>query len=347
VRASGIFGRHRILRWIAPAGVLAAGGALGLTMLSPASADSRLSPMSADQLLSAVSSAQIPGLSGTVTENASLGLPMLGSSTDSVEGLLTGSHSLRVWYAGTDQQRVAMVDKSGEYDVFRNGVDVWQWDSTKQEATHAVLPRAATDTPTPSGTTDPQTLAQEVLAAVGSTTTISIGPQQKVAGREAYQLVLTPKQTGSRISSVTMSVDGQTHIPLGVQVYGPSKADGPAIDVSYLDVDLAVPDASMFTFTPPQSAKVTEQSAVPTGVLGQVKTIGTGWTTVLELPDASSLLTGPAAIAEKLLPAVQGTWGSGYVYNSKLLSALITEDGRLFVGAVDPSVLYAAAATSN
>ena len=313
-------------------------------MLTPASADSRLAPMTATQLLAAVTAARVDGLSGTVTETASLGLPMLGTSTDgSVAGLVSGSHSLRVWYAGPTQQRVAMLDKSGELDVFHNGTDVWQWDSLNQVATHSVLATAdASGSPTPTGTTDPQQLASQMLAAVGASTTITSGPQQKVAGREAYQLILTPHEADSRISSVTVSVDGQTHVPLGVQVYGPGNSDDPAVDVSYLDVEFATPAASMFTFTPPQSAVVTE--AVPsTGVLGAVKTIGTGWTTVLELPDASSMLTGTAALAVKLLQPVQGAWGSGHLLDSKLLSGLVTDDGRIFVGAVDPSVLYAAA----
>jgi outer membrane lipoprotein-sorting protein len=306
-------------------------------MLAPASADSRLTPLSPEQLLSAVSSAQVPGLSGTVAENASLGLPAFAAASGSLLGLASGSHSLRVWYAGKTKQRVAMVDKSGEYDVFHNGADVWEWDSAKQEATHSVLSDDAQ--PSPTGTTDPRQLAHQVLEAVGSETTLSTGPEQKVAGRTAYQLVLTPKQTGSRVSSVTVAIDGDTHIPLGVQVYGPDKSSGPVVNVAYLDIDFSVPDASMFTFTPPQSAKVTERT---TSSAPSVKTVGTGWTQVVELPSSA---TGSAAGLAKFLPAVEGDWGSGHLLDSDLVCALVTSDGRVLAGAVDPSVLYAAAAS--
>jgi outer membrane lipoprotein-sorting protein len=314
-------------------------------MLSPAAADSRLAPMSPDQLMDAVTSARVPGFSGTVAEMSSLELPELGdTSAEPLLALTSGSHSLRVWYAGETQQRVAMVDKSGEFDVFHNGSDVWQWDSAKQEATHAVESSAAATTP--SGTTDPQELAKQLLADVGSSTSVTSGPEQRVAGRPAYQLVLTPKQAGSRISSVTLSIDGQTHIPLGVQVYGTTKSSAPVIDVSYLDVDFAVPAASMFTFTPPASAKVTQRSASDSSVLDSVKTIGTGWTTVFELADASKVLGGATSLAAQLLPEVQGSWGSGHLIDSTMMSALITDDGRVFCGAVDPAVLYAAAAAN-
>jgi hypothetical protein len=88
-----------------------------------------------------------------------------------------------------------------------------------------------------------------------------------------------------------------------------------------------------------------------------VTTTGSGWLTVLELP--SSELTsgaGPGsghspgddeAVLRTLLAAatpVHGAWGSGQLLRTSLVSVLITDQGHAFVGAVQPSVLYAAAA---
>jgi hypothetical protein len=42
------------------------------------------------------------------------------------------------------------------------------------------------------------------------------------------------------------------------------------------------------------------------------------------------------------LPRVSGSWGSGRLLRSSLLSAVITDDGRLAVGAVAPDLLYQA-----
>ena len=41
---------------------------------------------------------------------------------------------------------------------------------------------------------------------------------------------------------------------------------------------------------------------------------------------------------------VHGSWGSGRLLRTSLVSMLTTSDGKIFVGAVTPSVLYAAAA---
>jgi hypothetical protein len=40
------------------------------------------------------------------------------------------------------------------------------------------------------------------------------------------------------------------------------------------------------------------------------------------------------------LPKVSGTWGSGRLLSGTLFSALLTDDGRVLVGAVAPEKLY-------
>jgi hypothetical protein len=46
------------------------------------------------------------------------------------------------------------------------------------------------------------------------------------------------------------------------------------------------------------------------------------------------------------LPPVRGSWGSGRLLRGTLFSAVLTGDGRVAVGAVAPSALYAALAGS-
>jgi hypothetical protein len=46
----------------------------------------------------------------------------------------------------------------------------------------------------------------------------------------------------------------------------------------------------------------------------------------------------------KLLPKVSGAWGSGHLLEGTAFSVLLTDDGRLVVGAVTPQALYAALA---
>ncbi len=52
--------------------------------------------------------------------------------------------------------------------------------------------------------------------------------------------------------------------------------------------------------------------------------------------------TNSASQALALLPRVDGAWGSGRLLDGTLVSAVVTDDGRYAIGAVDPAQLYAA-----
>jgi outer membrane lipoprotein-sorting protein len=364
-----LFQRHKALRWAVPGGALVVVAAVGSGMLASASANSDLPQMSAAQLLAAVEGAHLAGLSGTVVENAALGLPQLPSFGPSSDGgslisMLSGSHTVRVWYAGPSEQRVALVDTAGETDVFHDGTELWQWDSDTQTATHTTLPASMRDSMTPSAvaTITPQAAATAALAAIGDSTTVTVQAQRLVADRDAYELVLTPTVSTSRVGSVQIAVDGQTKVPLGVQVYARGDASTPALDVAFTKVDMSTPASSIFSFTPPKSATVKQENfedvpgAKQAGEVSSALTkVGSGWTTVLELRDggllglpstggkASGGSGGVESLVLSMLTPVSGTWGSGYLFDSKLLTGLVTGDGRVFVGAVDPQVLYAAA----
>ena len=50
--------------------------------------------------------------------------------------LVAGSHTLRLWYAGPNRVRLALLGSLGESDLVRNGTDLWTWSSTDKSATH-------------------------------------------------------------------------------------------------------------------------------------------------------------------------------------------------------------------
>jgi outer membrane lipoprotein-sorting protein len=365
------------LRWLVPSAaavVVIGGGAAAGTIA--ASADPSLPPRSAAQLLVDVQNAKVDGLSGTVVETADLGLPALSGLTGGTGGtditkLVAGSNTARVWYAGQEKARVALLGALGETDVIRNGTDVWMWQSRDNSATHYTIAADAADkTPTAlsSGVpSTPQEAADAALAAIDPTTAVSTTGAASVAGRDAYELVLAPKDTASLIGQVRLAIDAKQHIPLRVEVYAKG-ANNPAVRIAFQQISFTVPDAQEFAFNPPAGAKVTTEK--PSGVAtapGKIgakpdpatatadrKVIGTGWTSVLvaKLPTDSTAAKDSAgkgttaAQAQTLinsLPKVSGSWGSGHLLSGSLFSALITDDGRVLIGAVAPEKLYEAA----
>ncbi|MEP7025651.1 MAG: hypothetical protein ABJB47_17990 [Actinomycetota bacterium] len=81
---------------------------------------------------------------------------------------------------------------------------------------------------------------------------------------------------------------------------------------------------------------------------GQPQVIGTGWTAVhvLTTPGLGSGAqpAGPLAALLKTATPVHGSWGSGRLLRTTLLSVLITSDGKVLIGAVTPDLLYAGVA---
>jgi outer membrane lipoprotein-sorting protein len=358
----------RRARWAIPAGALViTGGVLAGSLITAAQAAPGLPARTAAQLLAEVADSTPPPLTGTVVETASFGLPSLPATGNptSLSSLLTGSHTLRVWYASPQHFRLAVPQSLSESDVIRDGRTAWLWQSTLNKVTKFTLPAHAPENGSgsvPRQPLTPQQAAQQVLAAVGPTTTVRVDSNVTVAGQAAYALVLAPKDTRSLIGQVQIDVDGHNGVPLRLQVFARG-ASSPAFQVGYTDIAFVKPAAADLSFTPPPGATVTQVnlSDHPAGARDHarpdVTTIGSGWVTVLKLP--SSELTsgaGPGsghssgndeAVLRTLLAAatpVHGAWGSGRLLRTSLVSVLITDQGNAFIGAVQPSVLYAAAA---
>ncbi|WP_375501421.1 outer membrane lipoprotein carrier protein LolA [uncultured Jatrophihabitans sp.] len=345
--------RHRALRWLVPAGI---GGivAVASVVLQTDTTQSRGLPrMTPAALLADVQAAPTTGFSGTVLSRVSLGLPELpslgGGSGDRtpLTALLSGSHTVQVWYGGADEQRVALLGALDETDIFRSGRQLWLWNSSDRVAQHAVLPARPASDPIASAapTVSPSALASQVLAAVSPTTQVQVRTGERIADRNAYELTLTPRTSATRVASVQISVDASTKLPLAVRVYARGSSS-PSIDVAFTSVRFTAPATTFFTFSPPSGAAVRplEVGADIARMVGTgTRVVGSGWTRVVELDTRKAVNVSHGELKQLLTP-VSGRWGSGGLLQSSLVSVLVTSKGRIFAGAVDPAALYAAAA---
>jgi len=358
----------RRARWAVPAGALVVTGAcLAGTMITAAQAAPGLPARSPAQLLAEVADSTTPPLTGTVVETAAFGLPALPATGNptSLSSLLTGSHTVRVWYANPAHFRLSVPASLSESDVIRDGSTAWLWQSTLNKVTKFTLPAHAARQTVPEQPLTPRQAAQLVLAAVGPTTTVSVATNVTVAGQPAYALVLAPKDGRSLVGQVQIAIDGRNGVPLRLQVFARG-ASSPAFQVGYTAIAFVTPAPADLTFTPPPGSTVTQVNlAGGRQTKGQAtagfSTIGSGWLTVLKLP-SSTLTPGPgtpagastggsaddsAAVLRALLASatpVHGAWGTGRLLRTSLVSVLITDQGSAYAGAVQPSVLYAAAA---
>lgn len=103
----------------------------------------------------------------------------------------------------------------------------------------------------------PEDLASRLLAAMDSSTAVTVGPDVDVAGRAAYNLVLEPRTQGTLVGKAAIAVDGETGLPLRVSVTARGQAE-PAFEAGFTRLSLDVPDDSLFSFVPPPGATVKE-----------------------------------------------------------------------------------------
>ncbi|MFD3402535.1 outer membrane lipoprotein carrier protein LolA [Kribbella sp. NPDC058693] len=364
---------QRSRRWTVPIAAVAVVAGVGTLGPVVADASPKLPSISAQDLLAKVQTAKVDGLSGTVRSNADLGLPAIpGMAPGSREltDLLSGQHTARVAFASPDKAKVSLIDNQAEQLWTTDGTSAWAYDSSKREATKLTLPAHKTAKPekTLPESYDPQAVAKQFLDAIDPTTKVQVSGTEKVAGRDAYKLRLVPKTDKTTVGSVTLAIDSKTWVPLDVTVM-PRTGNDPAVELGFTSVSFDVPSASSFTFTPPKGVKVTDQKvpanrerpkSVPPKPVKPVKpgtaqadkptVIGTGWDSVAMIrgANAAGLAANPASgpLGQLLAkaPTVQGSWGKGKVLTTKMVSALITDDGRVFVGLVTPDTLQAAAA---
>lgn len=367
-----IFSRTPLLRWLVPviASVVLLGGGWTISQIT-ASAQEGLKPRTAAQLLVDVQNAHLDGLSGTIVQRSDLGIPRIpgagGSGSSDLSSLVSGTHTLRVWFSGPDKARLALLGTFGESDVVLNGCDLWTWSSHDKSATHHTVGPVAggrTGDLPQSGDlpTTPQAAADAALKAIDPTTKVDTTGTATVAGRRAYELVLQPRDADSLVNQVRIAIDGATHVPLRVQVLAKG-SDSPSFEVAFTHFDPTRPDAAQFRFNPPPGTRVTNQdrskSALPESGTVSPKNradgsapevIGKGWTTVVVVDAAGAAGSGSAQVPAMLsqvmneLPKVSGSWGSGRLFAGKLFSVLLADDGRIAVGAVRPRLLYDALA---
>lgn len=404
------------LRWVPAAAVPAVIAAGVLVGSIPARAGDPLPPKSPAEVLTLLGQHSTRSFSGTVEQSADLGLPELpavgptsgpvsAGGVASIVELLTGKHTARIYVDGPAKIRVQVMDRLAERDVIRRDGDVWFYNSKDNSAAHLTLPAFASDLPLPVPEAPalpspdqpapalpsplptmpvlptPEDLAKKFLAAVDSSTDVTVGADLQVAGRSAYSLVLAPKTQGTLVDKAVIAVDGQTGMPLRVSVMARGQA-APAFEAGFTSLTLAAPDDSMFTFVAPPGATVKDlpvpplpgkpgmpalpptPGAVPDqptapgtptpgsdadlrhGDAPRPSVTGQGWETVIGFPAApngqGAALT-ESILKDPLLSQAAVVVPGGRLLSTALVNVLLTDDGRIFVGMVPAERLQAAA----
>lgn len=323
------------------AAAVAVTGAAGLGLLVvPGGADAQpqLPPVSPDDLVSSVLAAKKEAFAGSVRVDNELGLPAMPNAPQ----VANGTSTARVWSNGTAGGRVQLPTDGGERTLVSDGTTFWAWNS--EDRTVVTGPREGRRDTTPDATSDPTTAADEALTRLRGTSDLAVDGTAEVAGRPAYELVLTPKPTErTLLREVRIAVDAQKRMPLRMTVLA-SGATDPALQVGFTELGFGAQDPALFTFTPPPGATVEQRPArEPSAARPDRRIVGDGWDRVVisSLPAPADRPEG-APDPSTLGTPVSGPWGHGRLITSAVGTAIVTDDGRIAAGAVPEQILHEA-----
>ena len=315
---------------------IVAGGAIGWGLLAApgAGAQPQLPPVAPEDLVSSVLAAPDPGsFNGTVTLENHLGLPALPDAPQAADGTSTA----RIWSGGSHKGRVSLPSDGAERTLVSDGTTHWAWNSADRTVVRG--PVGAQDRTTPA---DPTAAAAKTIANLRASSTVAVDGTATVAGRSAYELVLTPAPTErTLLREVRVAVDAEKRMPLRLTVLATGSAE-PALQVGYTDLTFGPQDPTLFTFTPPPGATVTDAPPRTQDATARpnTTTVGDGWDAVRIMRKPATATPDTTALNLSTVGSpVSGTWGSGRLVTTAVGSVILTNDGRVAVGAVPEQVL--------
>lgn len=337
-------------------------GLVALTTPAGAGAAPELPAKSPEQLVESVMTAQVPASAGTVEVENALGLPAIPGADKlgpASKFLGDGTREFRVWTDGQQGSRLSLPSYDRETTVVRDGSSVWTWDSGDRTATHMRADeddaKNEADDKAEHRLTNPANTAKQLISRMREHSTVSVDGTAKVADRDAYELVLSPKPGENTVlRDVRVAVDAQTSIPLRAVVNTRGSAD-PALRVGFSELELAPQDPKLFQFTPPDAALVEQyqkqdrehEHKDKDGAKPKPAVIGDGWDSVYatRIPQATDQSAQSAQMLRRAGQPVSGPWGNGWVVSTKVGSVLLTSDGRLAAGAMPQQALIDAIGT--
>ena len=311
--------------------------------------------------------------------------------TQAVE-LIAGTHKIRV-YASEVGMRVQILDMMSQRDLIINQNEFWSYDARNATAITGSLDFEVSESDKAEmqaelqaqlddyaaqiqlDISNPEAVADYLMAQIGETTDVSVGKDHMLAGRTAYQLIAQPNADNSLIESVVISVDSETGMALDVKVYS-IEQETPAFHVGFESISFETPDASMFSFTPPPGTTV-ETMEIPAELEAQLEAykaeyeakgytnednaamraelearyadqpkpamIGEGWESVIYLPAMPQDV--PMDLMEnELFGDLMIQVAGGKVFSTPVLNVLVTDAGAVYAGAVTIEFLLEVAA---
>jgi len=270
--------RSKLAIYVALGLVAAVALVVGVVAVAGAGSSASLPALSAAELMGkmAGSRGDVQAVSGEISWKNDL-FGDLGSAAQMgqmpAQSPLTSNGSGRLWVSdagmrvesqGSGGDQVAGASKATRtawtYDSATNAVRRWVLTGDVPANEPMPSPSAAMMTPAAIGM---------YLQRLAPYATVDVAGQGTVAGREVYLLRMTPVADDTALGAVQASIDGETMMPLRLEVF--AKSGGAAVlQFGFDSVSYDPIDAALYDLTPPAGAKVTTKQIDPSQMKGEV-----------------------------------------------------------------------------
>ncbi|MFH1833966.1 MAG: hypothetical protein ABH877_02990 [bacterium] len=217
-------------------------------------------------------------------KNDVLGLSMLsfgGQSSGDLTALL-GNGSGRVWIQD-GKVRFDIQGAAGDTIIVGDSAGVWVYTYASNTATEYTFPaRSKTGDSQGSGAqgsegtgaaqssqkavTEPVAAIEGFIQQLAPHATLAVSDQVTVAGRDCYVLSMIPMAPNTVFGSVRVAVDGDTYLPLKLDLYAKGVAE-PVLTAGFTSVSYSKVGENVFAFTPPTSATVERKTLTLPGMV--------------------------------------------------------------------------------
>lgn len=286
--------------------------------------------------------------------------------TEAME-LIAGEHRIRV-FVGETGVRSQILDPMAQRDFIANESMVWVYDSREQTAVFAEIDQSMAEAGKEEAAlkldeyaaeigldlTNPQAVADYAMAQVGDSSEITVGIDHYLAGRTAYQLIVTPNSDVSLIESVVISIDSEFGMPLAVTVNSTVQAE-PAMEIGFESISFEDQQESLFSFDPPAGTTVTDLNELAAEAEGldmemnmteeemaeleakaaekpEPNVIGEKWDAIVHMPANGELEN--SMFTEGLIAELMTDVEGGKAFTTPLVNVLVTDSGDIYAGAV-------------
>jgi outer membrane lipoprotein-sorting protein len=300
------------------------------------------------------------------------------SLTDALE-LLAGDQRARV-VMSEDGVRVQIMDAINERVFVANRESFWAYDYREATAVTGNFPDAneqqeiqdriktqwtnAAEQLQTSLTLDissPQAVAEYVLEKTSDSTSYQVGSDKRIAGRDAYSLIVAPRSDASLIDRIVLHIDAETGMVLQSAVFS-TEQDEAAFRIGFESLSYKTPQTSEFSFTPPPGTTITtlpdtsdalrttagradmdelttsERTPLPAE---RPQFLGEEWNSVLFVPATDEYEQMLTLLDSQFLEGLVQEIDGGKVFSTPVANAFMADNGDIYIGAVTVETLLA------